>query len=75
MLLIILALIGQNILIGSKTRGEVLEMPSLRRLLLELKQLNVSPGEIELDVEVYDELLQQAEEITGQGGDEEDNNR
>ncbi len=50
-------------------------MPSLRRLFLELKQLNVSPGEIELDNEVYNDLLQQAEEITGQGGNEEDNNR
>jgi hypothetical protein len=64
---------GQNPSTCLKTSGEVLEMPSLRRLLLELKRLDVSPGEIELDDHVYDDLLEQAEEITGQGGDEEDN--
>ena len=38
-------------------------MPSLRRLLLDLRRLDVSPGEIGLFQEVYEDLLEQAEEI------------
>jgi hypothetical protein len=42
-------------------------MPSLRRLLLELRKMDVSPGEIELDAQEYEELLHQAEEIADKG--------
>jgi hypothetical protein len=42
-------------------------VPSLRRLLLELRKMDVSPGEIELDSQEFEELLNQAQDIADKG--------
>jgi hypothetical protein len=40
-----------------------MNMPTLKHLLDELKKLEVDPGEVELPGTLYDDLVEQAEDI------------
>ena len=47
-------------------------MPSLRRLLEVLYQLEVDPGEIQLPNRIYQALVIQAQNLIGEEDDEQD---
>jgi hypothetical protein len=44
-------------------------MPTLWNLLQELRKLDVDPGEIRIPAALYDDLLNEAEEISNEDGE------
>ena len=45
------------------------DIPTLQNLLQELHKLDVDPGEIRIPAALYDDLLNEAEEIADEDGD------
>jgi len=52
-------------------RKEVILMPTLKHLLEELKKLAVDPDKVRMPSTLYDELVEQAEDTTGEDDEEE----
>jgi hypothetical protein len=50
-------------------KKEVKEMPSLKHLLEDLKEIDVDPNEVHIPGQLYDDLVDQADSIA----DEDDN--
>ena len=47
-------------------------MPMLRHLIEELKKLSVDPDEVRIPGQLYDDLMEQAEDIADEEDDEND---
>jgi len=57
---------------NSLSRKESNKMPTLADLLWELRELGISPGEIDIPYDCYRQIIDQAEELCEEMGESED---